>query len=382
MSTLRLYDENSHLSQFSATVLSCERVQNGFAVVLDKTAFFPEGGGQYGDRGFIDDATVFDTQISNGIITHFTDKPLKVGSTTCGRLDFARRHAFMQNHSGEHIVSGIVHAKYGFDNVGFHLAENFVTLDFNGLLDRTQLDEIEVLANERVWQNLSVRAYYPNSDELERLEYRSKKELEGAVRIVEIENTDICACCAPHVLKTGEIGIIKLLDTEKMRGGTRIVMKCGAFALKDYQNKYSNIHAISAQLSAKPENAAEAVERLEERLNAEKSAVSELKRQIVEHTVNSFNKTKTALFLQSADRAQLQALADLLHKTYGGVRAVLAPAGEGFAFALCGGEAELCELFTRFKQSFSVRGGGRGEMVQGSVLAEKTALEEFFENAR
>lgn len=379
MTTVRLYDENSHLSEFTATVLSCEKCDGGFSVVLDRTAFFPEGGGQYGDRGRLNDAAVLDTQILCGTVHHITDRPFNTGDTVRGSLDFKRRFAFMQNHSGEHIVSGIIHSLYGFDNVGFHLAEDFVTLDFNGVLDRAQLDAVENIANERVWQNLDVRAYYPSNEEIRQLEYRSKKALSGAVRIVEIENTDICACCAPHVSKTGEIGIIKLLDTEKMRGGTRILMKCGAFALADYRDKYSNIHSISARLSAKQENAAQAVEQLEQKLNAAKGETAELKRRMAAQIINSFDSDRMFLFQDNLDRSDIQSLADGLHRTYGGVRAVFSPAQNGFAFAICGGEEELSALFAEFKGALCVRGGGRDGMVQGSVSAAREEIVEFFE---
>ncbi len=378
MCTVRLFDEDSHIFEFSATVISCDQAEAGFKVVLDKTAFFPEGGGQYGDRGFIDSVAVTDTQIENGIIYHFTDKPLEIGTEVKGALDKKRRFAFMQNHSGEHIISGLVHKRYGFDNVGFHLGEDFATLDFNGILNREQLDEIELLANERVWQNLPIKAYYPTKDELSKTDYRSKKELDGEVRLVVIENTDVCACCAPHVKKTGEIGAIKLLDTEKMRGGTRIVLKCGYFAVEDYKCKYANIADISARLSAKQENAASAVAALEEKLNAEKQANAALKKKMAQMLVDSIPKEQRTVVVDGFDRVALQTLADGLHKTYGGIRAVFSQEGEAFAFVICGDEVELNARFAEFKSQFAVRGGGRGCMVQGSVAGEIEQIKKFF----
>ena len=380
MTTVKLYDGDSHLSEFTATVISCEKCGGGFSVVLDRTAFFPEGGGQYGDRGRLNGAAVLDTQLSDGTVRHITDRPFDVGDTVSGSHDFKRRFAFMQNHSGEHIVSGIIHSLYGLDNVGFHLAEDFVTLDFNGILDREQLDRVENLANEKVWQNLGVRAYYPSADELRNLEYRSKKALSGDVRIVEIDDTDICACCAPHVSKTGEIGIIKLLDTEKMRGGTRILMKCGAFALADYRDKYLNIHSISARLSAKQENAAMAVEQLEEKLSAAKAETAVLKRRMSAQIINSFDGDRIFLIADGLERDELRIVADGLYRTYGGVRAVFSPAQNGFAFAICGEEEKLSVLFSTFKNKLSVRGGGRGGIVQGSVSAGREEISNFFDS--
>ena len=250
MITQKLYDYDSHISEFEADVLSCQEIDGRYKTVLDRTAFFPEGGGQPCDTGTINGVHVFDVQIENDEIYHYTNAPLSEGDTVCCALDFKRRHAFMQNHTGEHIVSGILNDMYGFQNVGFHLGEEFATLDFNGELSREQLNEVELIANRKVWSNLPVKAYYPPKSELSTLPYRSKKELDGDIRIVHITDTDMCACCAPHVKNTGEVGIIKLLDTVRMRGGTRVVFKCGEYALHDYNNRYENAVHISNLLSS------------------------------------------------------------------------------------------------------------------------------------
>lgn len=369
--TLKLYDEDSHLDSFTAEVLSCESMGDKWAVILDKTAFFPEGGGQPSDIGMLGGVKVLDVQIDeNGIITHICDGELKAGEV-CGSIDFARRFAFMQNHSGEHVVSGVIHALYGLDNIGFHLSEErYVTLDFNGDLTRTQLDDIELRANRIVWNNETIRTYYPSAEALKAINYRSKKEIEGDVRIVEIENCDICACCAPHVKKTGEIGIIKLLDTEKMHGGTRIVMKCGEWALHDYRNKYSNIGRISALTSAKPENTAVAVEKLYDQLTEEKQSGSALKRRLITEMIKTADEGCHIFVEDNLDIKELQLFADGLAKAYGGIRGVFSKAEQGYRFAICGQSDELDRFFADFKTKFSVRGGGRGGMVQGSVDAD------------
>ncbi len=378
--TVKLYDEDSHLYEFNATVVMCDKTEKGYAVVLDRTAFFPEGGGQACDVGTIDNAVVTDVQIQNGIITHTVDIPLKVGSAVTGKLDFDRRFAFMQNHSGEHIVSGIVHSLYGLDNVGFHLNDKFVTLDFNGELTQKQLRNVELIANKKVWENVKFKTYYPNIDTLKNLNYRSKKELDGDIRIVEIENTDICACCAPHVNTAGEIGIIKLLDTERMRGGIRIVMKCGKYALCDYNGKYDNILEISNLLSAKQEETAQAVKMLESKLDDTKMLISALKKRLVECIIKSFDKDKGYIFEDGLDAKEMQLLADGLHKTYGGTRAVFTKKDVGFAFCMCGETAELDAFFDDFSKSFDVRGGGRNGIKQGTVLSEKDKIINFWSN--
>ena len=240
--TVKLYDIDSHLSEFSATVLSCENA----VAVLDKTAFFPEGGGQTSDTGYIDGVKVNDVQIKDGVIYHYLESDIEVGKTVECKLLWDERFRKMQNHSGEHIISGIVHSLYGFDNVGFHLSKAEMTMDFDGVLTREDLLKIEKLANAAVWQNVKFNCYYPES--LENLEYRSKLDLTEDVRIVEIEGYDRCACCAPHVNTSAEIGVIKILDFCKLRGGVRLFVKCGSDALDDYNCRYQNDLKISSLL--------------------------------------------------------------------------------------------------------------------------------------
>ncbi len=375
--TEKLYETDAYLAEFNAAVIDC--IQNGdkFKIVLNKTAFFPEGGGQAADIGTLNDIKVFDVQEENGVIYHYTDKPFEIGSDINGKIDADRRFNFMQNHTGEHIVSGIAHRLFGVNNVGFHLSEELVTVDFDKELDREQLDELEYLANKAVWSNLPVTAYFPDKDELKNTDYRSKKEIDGAVRLVKIADTDICACCAPHVKATGEIGVIKLLDTERMRGGIRIVMKCGNFALQDYKNKYQNISKISAQLSAKQENAADAVAALNNKLTAEIGTTVALKRKIAELIADTTPAEQNCVFVEECDIKDLQLIADKLHKTHGGIKGAFSGNENGYNFAICGDD-NLDEFFKDFKLKLSVRGGGRGGMVQGSVNADKSQIKLFF----
>lgn len=376
----KLYDENAYIKEFKACVVSCEKCEKGYETALDQTAFFPEAGGQPADNGTLDGVEVLDVQIREETVYHYTKTPFEIGKTVEGKLDFERRFNFMQNHSGEHIISGIVNKIYGFDNVGFHLSEEFATIDFNGILDREQLDQIEILANKCVFENVDIKAYYPTDEQLKNIKYRSKKELDGAIRIVQIGDTDICACCAPHVRKTGEIGIIKLLDFERMRGGTRIVFKCGSFALADYQNKYKNIAEISALLSAKQNETADAVKQLDQKATKLNQEIQNLKKRMINIIVSSFTKDKNIGFYEDFDVRELQLLADSLHKTYGGLKAVFSKTEQGFNFAICDEADALDEFFKGFKQGFNVRGGGRSGMVQGSIVAEMDELKSYFEN--
>lgn len=379
--TEKLYDIDSHLKEFTATVIDSYQKADGYVTVLDRTAFFPEGGGQASDIGHINDAEVYDVRIQDGIIYHYTTKPLKKGEIVLGKLDFERRFDFMQQHSAEHIVSGIAHKYYDCENVGFHLGEDIVTLDFDKSLTREDILRIEALSNEAVFKNVGIKAYYPDSEALKAIEYRSKKEIEGAVRIVEIEGVDSCACCAPHVNFSGEIGLIKLLGFEKLRGGVRIELKAGRRALADYNEKYLNVSKISSALCVKQNETADAVERLQKQLSDIKFELTGVKKQILLSKVESFVSERyvTALFEEALEIKDLQYLADALYKKAGGVRAVFSPISDGFSFAICGDVAKLSEFFKAFKESFSVRGGGRGTMVQGTVVTTKDELISFLD---
>lgn len=377
--TEKLYDKDSHLKEFTGTVLSCKKTGEKYAVTLNRTAFFPEGGGQQSDRGYIGDAYISDVQIKNGEILHFADKPLSVGQAYDCKLDFDFRFRNMQNHSGEHIISGIVHRLYGFNNVGFHLGAE-MTMDFDGELTRRQLDEIEDLANKAVYENLPVKAYYPTDEELKQLDYRSKLDLKEDVRIVEIKGVDVCACCAPHVKATGEIGIIKILDFEKYKGGVRLIVKCGADALRDYREKYKNVLEISNLLSAKQFEVSVAVVRLNEQLSAEKAAAAALKKRLIAEKAAGFepDTDKTAVFENGLDIKELQLLADALCQKAGGIRGAFSGADGAFSFAICGEETALGEFFTKFKAAFNTRGGGRNGIRQGTVCADRAEIERLF----
>ncbi len=380
MKTLKLYDKNSYIKEFNANVLSCEEYNENYAVVLSETAFFPEGGGQGSDKGYLDNAEVFDVQITDEKIFHITDKPLPVGVTVTGIIDWHRRFDFMQQHSGEHIISGIAHKLFGCENVGFHLGEDIVTLDFDKPLEKTEIEKLEKLSNEAVFKNLNFYTYYPDSETLKNLTYRSKKELDGDIRIVEIEDTDMCACCAPHVKCSGEIGIIKFISTERLRGGVRIEIKCGTRALNDYCEKFDNTLKISNKLCVKQNETADAVDRLLGQIAELKFELTGYKKHIIASKVENFENSAeiTASFEENFDMKELQNFADSLFKTYGGIRAVLSDRQDGFSFVISGEDKALQDFFACFKAEFSVKGGGRNGMVQGTVLAKREEIENFF----
>ncbi|BCJ94989.1 hypothetical protein acsn021_25580 [Anaerocolumna cellulosilytica] len=267
--TMQLYNENSYIKCFQAKVVSCSeqtstKEKHLYQVVLNATAFFPEGGGQPSDIGILGAAEVIDVQELEGVIYHTVTAPLTVGAEVTGEIDWNRRFDLMQHHTAEHIVSGLVHKNYGFDNVGFHMGTDAITIDFNGVLSENDIRNIEWLANQCIYSNVPVKIEFPSAGKLKEMEYRSKKELTGNVRIVTIPEADVCACCAPHVKYTGEIGCIKLISCQKYKGGVRITMLSGNRALQDYNKKESSVSEISNLLSAKLYEVQDAVKKLKD----------------------------------------------------------------------------------------------------------------------
>ncbi len=381
--TIKLYDADSHLYDFDASVISCEKTDKGFAIVLDKTAFFPEGGGQPADEGTLNGIAVTDVQIKDSVITHTTAEEITAGSAVKGAVDSEIRFRRMQNHSGEHIVSGLIHKLFGYNNVGFHMGSEDVTLDLDGVLTREDLDKIEMLANRAVYENVNVRAEYPSPEILKDLDYRSKLDLTENVRIVTIEGYDVCACCAPHVNKTGEIGIIKLLDFLKYKGGVRIHMLCGFDALEDYNRRYKNVAAISAKLSAKQAEVYEAVERLSAELSAEKQTAGELKRQLVAMKIAALEPTDGNMVLveKDMDMLNLRNLVNEAVQLCGGICAAFSGSDEnGYNYIIASKNVPLRAEAKAINAALNGRGGGKDEMIQGSAKASEAEIRAYFLN--
>lgn len=366
--TEKLYYTDSHIHEFSARVLSCEKAKKGFAVVLDKTAFFPEGGGQPADTGFIGPAAVRDVQEQNGEIFHYTDQALTPGEEYACALDWEQRLCRMQNHSGEHIFSGITHKLYGFDNVGFHMGAECMTIDFSGELSWEQLTEIETLANQAVRDDLPVKTCFPGPEALSQMEYRSKLELTRDVRIVEIPGTDRCACCAPHVKRTGEIGLIKLLSAERHRGGVRIELVCGMDALRECRLMQENVTAISGLLSAKRAKSAAAVERVLAEQARLKERVAELSMALARLKAERFGYTEgnICVFDKVLDEVALRELVNLLMEKCGGMAGAFSGSDEtGYMYIIGSKNIDLRSHSREINAAINGKGGGTAEMIRG-----------------
>lgn len=384
--TIKLYDQDSHLQRFSAAVLSCTPQADGrWAVLLDRTAFFPEGGGQPADRGTLtaegQSVPVLDVQERSEGIVHLCAGPLPEGAEVQGALDFALRFQRMQCHSGEHVISGLAHRLFGCSNVGFHMGEDAVILDFDKELSPEDIRTLETEANRVIWENRPVTAEYPPQEVLESLDYRSKLDLTENVRIVTIQDCDVCACCAPHVRFTGEIGLVKLIDAMRHRGGMRLWMVAGALALADYRSKQANVAAISAALSVKQADAAQGVARVQQELQDLGLALKEAKSALVAEKCKTLPETagNLCLFAPELDIPGLRTLVNAGAERCGGICAAFSGSDQdGYRCVLGSRTVDLRAQAKAIHQALGGKGGGQPGMIQGSVTASRKEIEAYF----
>ena len=388
--TEQLYYQDSYIKDFEAVVLSCIPNGNHFEAVLDRTAFFPEGGGQCADTGVLHienrEIQVFDVQERNGEIIHFIDKEILPGQTVIGELDFQERFSKMQQHTGEHIISGIVHRRFGYENVGFHLGKEEVTMDYDGPLTPEELRSIEYEANQVVAENREIRAYFPGTEELEKIPYRSKKELQGKIRIVEIQDCDICACCAPHVKTTGNVGLIKITNAIRYKGGMRLWITCGMRALEDYNQKEASVVQISNMLSAKQQEVTDAVKRLTEEIQQLKEKAAKMQEKLVmgylESEKEALKENPNAnllLFEKELDAVAMRNFVNAgMELTKGVCGVFIGDEKQGFRYVL-GSSGDIREIGKKLNEAFQGKGGGKPPMIQGSLVGEEKKIREFLE---
>ena len=380
METEKLYYADPFLKEFTATVLDCQAGKNGYTVTLDRTAFYPEGGGQPADHGTLDDAAVTDVHEKNGVIFHNVDRAVEIGKTVSGSIDWAQRFDHMQQHSGEHICSGLICGQYGCDNVGFHMGTDIVTIDFNADIPWEELLEIEGQANRYIQEDHPIDIQFHRGAELDAIDYRSKKPLEGDVRIVAFPGADCCACCGTHVLRSGQVGLVKFLSVQKFREGVRIELLCGQRALDYLSRTWEQAKTIGQHLSVKPVDAAAAVERLEGELSALKMRCAGLEEAVFAGiAAEQAGKGNVLLFQPPMKPDSVRKLADAVSKACGGLAAVFAGEGSHYAYAL--GRANGQDISAAVKAlngALHGRGGGRNGFAQGSVEAAQSAIEAFF----
>lgn len=380
MKTIKLYDIDSHQYEFTATVIDCTENEDGYSIVLDRTAFFPEGGGQKADTGYIGEARVTDVQIKDKVIFHTAASPAAIGSEVICRVDSEQRFRRMQNHSGEHIFSGIAHKLYGCENIGFHMADE-VTIDFDIELDEKQIRKIEALANEAVYKNLKITAEYPDEDTLKALEYRSKLELTEDVRIVTIEDTDVCACCAPHVSRTGEIGIIKVMSFMRHRGGVRIFIKCGYDAFEDFRIKQDNLSRIAVALCARPYETADIFDKFSNEASELRQAVTKIKKELVRLKMSGLETTdgNLLIFEDDCDMTTLRNIVLDGAKKAGGLCGGFSGSDAGgYIYVISSEHIALRSMAKNINAALNGKGGGSDELIQGSCKAARKEIEKYF----
>ena len=381
MKTDALYYQNSHMEKFSAQVTGCEQAGKYWEVTLSATAFYPEGGGQAGDTGFLGGIRVLDTRERGETVIHLCDGPLEVGTEVEGTIDYAQRFDRMQQHSGEHIVSGIIHRRYGYHNTGFHMGSDLVTIDFDGVIPSEDLPSLEAEANRAVWENLPIRCWIPEPEELKTVTYRTKRALPWPVRIVEVPGYDSCACCGVHVKATGEIGLIKLISVMGFLGGTRMEMVCGRWALELLCAVFDQNRQVSQAFSAKILETGEAARRMNDQLAKQKYRLVGLEKQMFASIAAGYaGKGDTVHIEEGLDNTAVRELADAIAEHCGGIAAVFSGSdGEGYAFCMATRDGDLRQLCKTMTQTLNGRGGGKSNFQQGRVQGSKEQILSFFE---
>ena len=372
-----LFYQDQYRREFDANVLSCSEDKKGYAVILDQTVFYPEGGGQPADHGTLNDVHVLDVREKDDVIIHYTDRPLAEGSTVHGVIDWDRRFDFMQNHTGEHIVSGIIHQLFGYENVGFHMGET-IQVDYSGFLSDEQIEEVERRSNEIIWTNQPVIITYPSEEERAEIPYRSKKELQGTVRIVTVQNADICACCGTHVGSAGEVGLIKIISHEKHKGGIRMELLCGKRAFAYVSMLQKENHEISVRLCVPPEQTSAGVARLDEAMQEKNRQLAEMTALYLQERADRLEITDPLIdVLKGIDRNSMRRYADDLVKVRGcGTAAVLNQTESGiFEYVIITShDAGLRKLAKELNRRLQGRGGGSDEMIQGTFAAPEEEI--------
>ena len=384
MQTKALYYENGYLSRFSAQVLTCVEAEGRWAVTLDATAFYPEGGGQDGDTGTLNGIQVLDTQEVENQVVHYCASPLIPGETVEGIIDFERRFDLMQQHTGEHMLSGLIHRRYSYHNKGYHVGSDFVTVDFDGVIPDEDIPSLEAELNEAVWRNLPVKCWIPTPEELPDVVYRTKRALPWPVRIVEVPGCDSCACCGIHVNATGAVGVIKILNTMGFRGGTRLEMVSGKRAWAAMNGAYEQNRQVSQAFSVPLTQTGEGAQRMNQVVNQLKFQITQLQRQQMAMIAYSYvNRGNVLHFAEDLEPVLVRELADAIAETCGGTAAVFSGKdGQGYNCCLVTRNGDLRALGKAMNAALNGRGGGKPICHQGRVSCTRAEIEEFFDNQK
>ena len=377
--TRKLFYEDPNLAEFTGKVLSCTAENDRWAVILDATAFYPEGGGQAADVGVLGGVSVLDTQERGEEIVHYCDAPLEIGAVVTGKIDWEHRFDLMQQHTGEHIVSGLLNRRFGYQNTGFHVGKDVMEVDFDGPLTPADVAWVELEANKAIWQNLPVKCWYPTEEELPNVFYRTKRALPWPVRIVQVGDVDSCACCGIHVTSAGQVGLIKIISCVKFHQGVRLEMVCGQRAYRYVASVFDQNKQISQLFSAKLLETADAARKISETLNAERIRSAALEKQVLAQTAESYvNREDVLHFGTDLSGAALRELAEQISLRCSGIAAVFSGEEGRYSYCLASKSSDLRPLGKEMTAALNGRGGGKPEFQQGTVNATKAQIEAFF----
>ena len=379
--TIRLFDDDSYIKDFTATVIESYEEGGKFVTVLDRTAFFPEEGGQSCDVGTIGTSFVSHVEEREGIILHYTDKKFTAGETVSGAINFEERFRKMQNHTGEHILCGIAHTLRGAENVGFHLSEEYVRVDLDIFLDKDQLAELEAKANFTIAENHRVIAWYPDPSELDATEFRSKNGIRGKVRLVKIEGVDICACCAPHVQSTGEIGVLKIIDAIKYKGGTRLEIVCGSDAVKMFIREHKLISELASSYSVKRDELKDAVYRQKEEVLSLTHKLRKAEKDLMLNELSKLEPTDAnfCFFYEDADPENVREFLNGAVAKCGKMCAgFIGDDCSGYRYIIRSENIDLKNECHAINKAINGNGGGSSVMIQGRAAADRETIERFF----
>lgn len=376
--TEKLYYTDQYLKESEGTVLSCEEAENGkYHIILDRTVFFPEGGGQDADSGTLNGKEIEYVFEKGDDVVHVCAEPFDIGEKVKGIIDFDKRFLIMQKHSGEHIFCGVSHSLYGVENAGFHIGSECITVDFDKLLTPEQIIKAEKITNEIIWENRKITSSFPTHEEAEKIEFRSKKEIKGQIRLVTIENCDVCACCGTHVNRTGEIGCVKITSISKKRAGSSITMQIGKAAFEDYAAKHDELARLSNMLALKPLEIADGVRKLKDEIASLRYELEKVKLDAFAEKIKDLSGEVEVIFEKDLLPDEVRKMCDLLADKVT-VAAVLSGSDEeGYKYTIASRSTDLRQLAKEFNLTLSGRGGGKPEMVQGTVNAKRENIESF-----
>ena len=376
----KLYYEQPYMKEFEAKVTHCLEKDGVFEIMLENTCFYPEGGGQPSDTGIIGDAIITHVKERGEDIIHIADKPLEAGKTYSAEIDWQRRFDHMQHHSAEHVVSGIIHKLYGADNVGFHIGEEYITMDYNVNLTKKDIEKIEYLSNEVVFKNIPIKIdYYDNTPEID---YRSKKELSGTIRIVTIDDCDVCACCGTQLSGTGEIGLIKIVSFQKYKSGSRLFMVCGFRALKDYQIKEDNISEISALLSSKPYESAKNVQIINDEKERLKFELSKVKFELIDIKSAKIEISDTlTIFEENLSAEEMRRYLNNFSSKCQTISVFSGNDEDGYKYVFTSSREDFWTVVKNMNTALNGKGGGK-DIAQGFMSTKKAEIQSFMDSLK